>query len=408
MADLFSTIIKKFSNYNDPAGVASASPGTKTIKSALDQTDPQRKSQILPQFATQIQQIINMMGILSMGGSAVSATPSQQVSNNISNTANVVSSNLYSNSTSNAMTVAIADTSTAGITPGTAITASVLQVMQTGLSNALAIESQKRGLHRTMGVMASVLNNPQYFSFLCSAYQLIIINAFEQFNANFRKYDLVNFPVIVLPEIIVGNNIPQPLVITVPDFYSQIFYHSDVDPFPGYIHYQNIADFNNNLYTIRTNDNPPFSDAVDSFIYTAEQMFAQELDPYIIRGNLSISAVAYIITDVLKKVLDNWHIVTLGTGSQSQVLLGNNSTSSTSSSSGSGGNIVAQLLPWLNQMMQGAQSEHLPKSVLNKEAIQQLLNKHGDQCAKMKMCQQYAQQALQKGAGGTGPTSDYP
>ena len=93
------------------------------------------------------------------------------------------------------------------------------------------------------------------------------------------------------------------------------------------------------------------------------------------------------------------------------MLLGNNSTTnttSTSSSSGSGGNIVAQLLPWLNQMMQGAQSEHLPKSVLNQEAIQQLLNKHGDQCAKMKMCQQYAQQALQKGAGGTGPTSDYP
>ena len=299
MADMFSEIIKKFSNYNDPAGVASASPGIKTVKAALDQTDPQRKSQILPQFATQIQQIINMMGILSMGGSAVSATPSQQVSNNISNTANVVSSNLYSNSTSNALTVAVADTSTAGITPGTAITASVLQVMQIGLSNALAIESQKRGLHRTMGVMASVLNNPQYFSFLCSAYQNIIINAFEQFNANFRKYDLVNFPIVVIPEIIVGNNIPQPLVITVPDFYSQIFYHPDVDPFPGYVHYQNIADFNNNLYIVRTSNNPPFSDATDSFIYTAEQMFVQELDPYIIRGNLSISAVAYIITNVL-------------------------------------------------------------------------------------------------------------
>ena len=133
---LFSTIIKKFSNYNDPAGVASASPGTKSVKAALDQTDPQRKSQILPQFATQIQQIINMMGILSMGSSAVSATPAQTTSN-ISNTANVVSSNLYSNSTSNAMTAAVSNTINAGITPGATITASVLQVMQSGLSNAL-------------------------------------------------------------------------------------------------------------------------------------------------------------------------------------------------------------------------------------------------------------------------------
>src|SRR5271157_4330957 len=136
MADLFSTIIQKFSNYNDPSGVASASPGTKSVKAALDQTDPQRKSQILPQFATQIQQIINMMGILSMGSSAATPSPSQNASNNISNTANVVSANLYSNSTSNAITTAVANTINADITHGTTITASVLQVMQDGLSNA--------------------------------------------------------------------------------------------------------------------------------------------------------------------------------------------------------------------------------------------------------------------------------
>lgn len=407
MADLFTTIIKKFSNYNDPAGVASASPGTKSVKSALDQTDPERKSQVLPQFATQVQQIINMMGILSMGSAATSSTPAQQTTNNISNTANVVSSNLYSNSTSNALAIAVSNTSIGNNAVGANITGIVSEVMQVGLSNALAKESQNRGLHKTMGVMASVLNNPQYFSLLSTDYQIIILNALSDFEINLFKYGLNNYPILQAPPIIVGNVVPSPIVTVVPDFYAQVFYHPNIDPYPGYIQYQSIVDFNNNLYTIRTSINPPFSDASNSFIYTATQAFVTDLDPYIVQANLSISALAFIMTDVLNQTLTNWHNSLLGTGSQNQVLTSNTIAASTSTSSSSGSNLVAQLLPWLNTMMQGAQSNHLPKSVLNQGAIQQLLNKHGDMCAKMKMCQQFGQQALQKGAGGSGPNSDF-
>ena len=407
MADLFSTIIKKFSNYNDPAGVASASPGTKTVKSALDQTDPQRKSQILPQFATQIQQIINMMGIISMGSSAVSSTPSQQVSNNIANTANVVSSNLYSNSTSSALVTAFPDTRITNTLIGAKITGTVSEIMQIGLANALAMESQKRGLFKTMGVMASVLNNPQYFGLLSRDYQTIIINAFSQFENNFEQYGLSNYPILQAPIIVVGNNIPSPLVDIVPDFYAQVFYHPNTDPYPGYVQYHNISDFNVILYTIRDDNNPPFSDASELFVYTTEQSFVFELDPYIVQANLSIASLASVMTDVLNQLLESWHNTLLGTNSQNSVLNGNTIVSNTTINSSSGtNNLVAQLLPWLNTMIQKADSDHLPNSVLDKGAIQQLLNKHGDQCAKMKMCQQYGQQALQKGAGGTGPTSD--
>jgi hypothetical protein len=404
MTDLFTTIIKKFSNYNDPAGVASASPGTKTVKACLDQTDPQRKSQILPQFATQIQQIINIMGIIGMGGSGGSSSPSQQQSNNISNTANVVSANLYSNSTSNAFAIPVANTDISDSIIG--ITNMVSEVMQVGLSNALAIESRKRGLHKTMGVMASVLNNPQYFTLMSDDYQFIIINALSRFEDSLYKYDLPFFPILEVPEIIVGDVIPFPIVTMIPDFYRQVFHHYNVDPYPGYIQYQNIVNFTDYIYIIRTIDNPPFSDASDSFVYTAQQSFVTDLDPYIIQANLSISALTSVMTDVLNKVLANWHTVTLGSGSQNQVLTVN-STSTSSGSSSSSTNLVAMLLPWLNSMIQTSQSKHLPKSVLNQGAIQQLLNKHGDMCAKMKMCQQLGQQAIQKGAGGSGPKSDF-
>jgi hypothetical protein len=404
MADLFTEIIKKFSNYDDPAGVASASPGTKTVKAALDQTDPQRKSQVLPQFATQVQQIINMMGIISMGGAATSPASTQQYSNNIANSI-IVAANLYSNSTSNSLAVADPTSYTANAFLSNRITDRVSEIIQIGLANALAIESQNKGLFKTMGVMASVLNKPYYFSLLSKDYQSIVSNAISQFETNIFKYGLTNYPVLKVPPIIVGNNIPSPIVTSVPDFYAQVFYHENVDPYPGYVCYTSISDFTDNVYTIRTSDNPPFYEASDLFIYTAEQSFLLDLDPYVSSANLSISSLAFIITDAINKTLTVWHNTTLGAGSQNQVLISN--TVSNSSSSSSGGNIVAMLLPWLNSMMQGAQSNHLPKSVLNQGAIQQLLNKHGDMCAKMKMCQQYGQQAISPGNAGNGPTSSY-
>ena len=403
MADLFTEVIKKFSNYKDPAGVAAATAGIKTIKEALDSTDPGRISQILPQFATQIQQIINTMGIISMGSSAASSTP--PTINSISNTANIVTSNLYS--TSNV--VAVSNTSVANTSLGCRVTMSVSEVMQIGLTNALAMESQKNGLHKTMGVMASVLNNPQYFSLLSYDYQIIMISAFKSFEYNLHRYGLSSFPILTAPPIIVGNVVPSPIVTVVPDFYAQIFYDYNVDPYPGYVQYQSIVDFSNSVYTIRTSAFPPFPNAKDEFIYTAENAFMTELDPYIIQANLSVSALALIMTDVLNQVLTVWHNVLFGTGSQSPVLTGNTTviSNTTSTSASSSSSLVAQLLPWLQSMIQNADSNHLSNSVLNKQAIQQLLNKHGDMCAKMKMCQLFGQVALQLGAGGNGPTSDF-
>ena len=268
------------------------------------------------------------------------------------------------------------------------------------------MESQRRGLFKTMGVMASVLNNPQYFGLLSRDYQTIIINAFSKFENNFEQYGLSNYPILQAPIIVVGNNIPSPLVDIVPDFYAQVFYHPNTDPYPGYVQYHNISDFNVILYTIRDDNNPPFSDASELFVYTTEQSFVFELDPYIVQANLSIASMASVMTDVLNQLLESWHNTLLGTNSQNSVLNGNTIVSNTTINSSSGtNNLVAQLLPWLNTMIQKADSNHLPNSVLDKGAIQQLLNKHGDQCAKMKSVSNMDNRPS-KGAGGTGPTSD--
>jgi hypothetical protein len=53
---------------DDPAGISAANPKTKEIKKALDETDPQRKSQVMPQLHSQFGMISGILNSSSSGG----------------------------------------------------------------------------------------------------------------------------------------------------------------------------------------------------------------------------------------------------------------------------------------------------------------------------------------------------
>lgn len=62
---------EKFAKKKDePAGIASAKAGSKSIKDSLDQTDPDRKSQVLPQMYDKFGMIMNILTSSSSGGQA--------------------------------------------------------------------------------------------------------------------------------------------------------------------------------------------------------------------------------------------------------------------------------------------------------------------------------------------------
>jgi hypothetical protein len=425
---IFQTLQQLYSQYNHPSGVAAADQSQKSVKGALDQTDPQRMSQILPQFATQIQQILNILGVMSMGGGGGGGGgggQQQQQPNNTSNgtsanTANAISSNLFSSNTSaNDYPTPPANTQNASNWLGMKISNRVGDILIEGIANGLAIESQLNGQQRTMLVLGSVINNAAYFNQLPTDFQLLLRLAFAQFEQNLVTYGLDNYPILIPPHVVVGNVTPANLVGFVPDFCSQTHYHPNVDPYPGYVEYVSITDSSNVFYTVRTANNPAFSDAVNTFAYVAQETFVADINPYILASNLSVSALNDILTDVTNQTLNVWLNITSGTGSQNLVPMANTSTTTNTSltstanttvntanntgnmsspsyqSGQSGQSLVGQMLPWLQQMIQQAQSTHLPKSVLDQGAIQKLLNQHGQQCAKGKQCQQLAQQALQ-------------
>jgi hypothetical protein len=70
--------------------------------------------------------------------------------------------------------------------------------------------------------------------------------------------------------------------------------------------------------------------------------------------------------------------------------------------------MVGQLLPVLNMLIQAAQSEHLPESILDQEKVGKCLDNHGQNCGKAAKMKQLAEQAIQpggildQGGGGSG------
>ena len=83
-----------------------------------------------------------------------------------------------------------------------------------------------------------------------------------------KKYGEKNIPLLTPPPVVLGEKIPFPIVTSIPDFYVQEFYPSDVDPYPGYIQWQGMnGDY---IYTLRTQTDYPFATSDDAVIHAAQ------------------------------------------------------------------------------------------------------------------------------------------
>jgi len=400
--DLFKTLREKFSNpkCDDPAGCANSKENEK-LKGALDESDPQRKSQVLPQFATMVDQIMQILGTIGMGGGGGGGGGGSGGSGGGSP---ADTSNTTTNSTPLPLTtMAIAD-------------------MSLGICGAMELEAEKRGLQLIVDQFSNVsVVDSGNSNGLANDYQLIFTNAF----ANLQSDALVNTSVtptsyiLIPPPIPVMNllprevgsnsvyliqpfangytpydnniygtplfdkyniyqgelfNLPSPIVDTISDSYYCQFYANTNNPHPGWAEFHYMADYKTVVYTL-ANTSTIFESYDQAVRYDVQTNFLIDIDPYMQAANLTSESLTIILDEVLRKYIQFSH----------DTLFGNNALSQMSQN----------MLPVLQNMVSTAKSDHLPQSVLNQGLIQQLLQNHEQNCSKARQCTQLAKQALQ-------------
>jgi hypothetical protein len=376
MGDLFKTLRQTFGEQkaDDPSGAAYAKD-KKKLKTALDETDQQRKSQVLPQWADKIEQIMQILGTIGMYGGGGGGG---NQGNNQANTA--------SNTTNNSV-----------------LTDMAINELSNGFGQALIVEARQRGVERVQSVFRYATNNG--ITTLSQDEQTILTSGIQYLTE--QEANLANVVVTMPYSVNIGDTVPPAVVNTVPDFYVLQYYIPELDPCLGYCQYEHIGN-SDVIYTKKEVNNVTFSTAPDDRVYRIQQDFVVAFDPWMIRGNMSLNDVDKILQDEIDKYVWDVHENLMGTGAnRTATSVTNNDISGSSSGGGSGGggsaqSLLGQLLPMLQEMIQKADSQHLPNSVLDQGHIRQLLDNHGQNNAKSKMMVNLAKQALQATQGGGG------
>lgn len=284
----------------------------KSVKSALDEVDPQRLSEIFKNMHNEFNKISNMLSFSLPSGSSSSSTP----------------------------------------TP----TSSVSDILIDALTGALALLVREYGYERVVNFLVNILGDGKHL-LLPDEYKIIVRQALIILIVAVVLYGESDIPVSELPEIVFGDNIPENLVTFVPDLYVQNFYSFENDPYPGYIEWE--GPDGDLVYTIRGVDDLPYSSSED-YVYTlAERGLYEALKIYFENENIVISIVIFIslLYRFCKEIEENGMNVTVGKN-------GNKSTIDVTSLLGS----------VLGGMTNLAQNVHIPDSILDKTKLTQALN----------------------------------
>lgn len=352
-----------------PSGVASAKE-TSSVKEALDQTDPERKSQVLPQFANMMQQILQLLGSIGMGqgGGSNSQNPNMAGS------------------------------------PNTSIGDTAITDIAAGLCGALEIEANTRGANSVANTWNAIFGNNvtgnANFNSLMPEYQSILKIAINQYDKDLSNNTPMASIVVPINASIVANSVnsvvPPNVVATIPDFYYQVYHPAEMTPFYGYTQYRSISNPQDVIYTtIDYGTTPTFGYLSNAIIYEIQTSFVDDLDPYFLAANLTFGKFVSIMDSITNHYVDVIDDSLTGTGNQfpSQ----SNQNQQNQNNQNNNNNAVGQLLPILNQLIQQAQSQHLPESILDQQKVSKCLDNHGQNCQKAAQMKQLAQQAIQPG-----------
>lgn len=323
--DHVATARKKYAKHKDKPTTAAGDPNLR-LPEVLKQVDPKMISQVLPEMYNKLNQIRNLMiSFNSQGGGGGSAeAPSGYAK------------------------TAIVDVFT----------------------GALCILCKEYSYSRVLTILFDVLGEDKY-KIMGTEYQTIVFEAIVNIIKLADEFGEENIPVSTIPEVTYGSSVPTPLLASytdVPDYYTQQYYRTELDPYPGYIEYMN--DDGDKTYVRRRDIDYPFESSEKEIFTLKEYAFAADLDPYFKPDTL------YELTVILLNTLliEYCTVILLDTSEKNAGKNSNNDLLS----------MLTQFAGLAGTLMNSAKSNHLPQSVLDTSSMSKTLDEHVKNIGKIK------------------------
>ena len=304
----------KFANKKTYTG---AKQNIKNILAGLNEVDPQRTSNIFPQFYDMMEKINSATYFKGGSGSSTSANEGQS---------------------------------------GDEPTQELQELITDALTGALSRLVKELGYGPVLvSFTLPLLTN---FDDLLESYKNMVKDALISLYISVLLYGEKDLPVCVIPEIVFGDNIPPNVVVNysdIPDFYTQVYYTKDNDPYPGYVEFEGPEDGDSSYYLLRTDEYRPF-DSLEQEVYSdAEIGLSTDLRPYIVSVSLTVEILNTLLEKYCNQVSDKTEEKAIGKGS------------------GSSTDLISMLGPVLGGAINKAQSNHLPNSFLDQSKMNKLL-----------------------------------
>lgn len=242
------------------------------------------------------------------------------------------------------------------------------------LTGALSILSNKYGFNIVIRLFSVALTN--YFNDINPAYSTILSESLLNFINNGVQYNYINLPYNMTPITnLIGNNIPTPVVSDPPDFYVQQYYSASTDLYPGYIQWEGpTGDY---VYTQRTSLYPNYSSADEALIDVAQTEFVALFTPFFASDIMTYNDINNILSIVVPDTQNNAANNSLGNNSSLNIM-----------------GLITSLLGTIGGMINSADSNHLPKSVLNISSMTQTLQKFASNLSYLQQMKNKSMQAF--------------
>lgn len=293
---------------------AAANPSVQKILDALNEVDPQRQSEVLKNFYQEVNKIQNLLTFTMSAGS--SGTNSAQIPSR-----------------------------------------GIKNILIDSLTGACSILVKGYGYSNVIVFFDKVLSRADYDD-LYDEYKEIVKNALITLYITVIMYGEKNIPISKIPTVKYGKTVPSPLYTTAPDLYVRQYYYDNMDKYPGYIEW--LGPNNEKIYTLRTSTDYPYNSLKEHVYSESEQGMAKELEPYIKDEKLVFTI--QMLNDLIMKyclLIDQI---------SNQATTGRNSRNRN-------GNLTQILGAILGSLVQNAQINHIPVSVLDKTKMFNLISK---------------------------------
>lgn len=356
---------EKLAKNADKPTTASADQGQKDLPQILQQIDPQKRAQVLPQLYQQAMMMGSIM-MMGMGGGASGGG--------------------------------------SGGSPVTSVPSGIKNTIHDSFTGALAILVRKYGFERVIAIFTALLTQ-QNKKLLDEGYREIVLNAVSNLIKLGLYFGPLNIPVSQYNTGVFGNvSPPEPNIVVqaqIPDLWRKVYYNQDLDPYPGYQEWVSNTNPNFKLWVKKPAIHYHFSSANQEVFYTSEQEIATALDPYIKIQKPQPTLTISILNGILKKQQTNIENNTMNNA------VGNNTGNNQNSGGGGGGSqglgaLQGMLGGQLQPLLQGMQTNMMSKTVLTGGGVQKGLQEFTKHMGITNQLFELGSSALGGGMGGLG------